>query len=559
MIKNYSFHLELDKNALKENEVFWNQARQMNLLWDAMLEFRKSFLDNLAPLYEDKIANKESLKEAWKGFDKALYQIGSEDRFKDALNWLAREAVFESFKNAHKRALKTGGELRFKGKRIAGISFYHRFTGGGIDTVKAFSSRSKKLSLDPLDDKFYDDNSNQNRKARTSKGIFGIGKNDEALPISVLFHRPLPSGKIKTVRLVGELNEISREWTWKIVFAVESDAIPEMNKFAPLAALDLNWRHIDDYLRIGYLKDTAGNSFEVRLPLEEKPNRKARGLLRIINRNLAKSGQPPMEMKDLIPHTLKGLIEWDEKIGSKQQAAKDCAKMMFLAEKEKTGEISAPAEHFLTFFQKIGRRGMLKLLWELTTLEARSDADDRIIETLEKWKSEDYQLRLASHKTRRRLQNKRKKLYENLALWLKKTYAHLAWEGDLSLKEMAESAPKISLNSKDIAIKLGNKYRQFAGLSVLRNKLKEHNFNKNWLIGIKSANSTKICHLCGNECEVTAKILVQCSKGHVVDVDANSVNNMLNKCPDDLIISEKKESFQIPEHLKSYIVAVVKF
>ena len=557
MIKNYSFHVELNKSALQENEVFWQQARDMNALWDALLEFRVKFLDDLAPLYEDKAANIEALKTAWKGFDKSLYQITAEPRFKDVLGWLGREAVLESFKRTHKRAIKTGGKLRFKGSRIKSVSFYHRFSEGGLGTARIFAGKSKKLRLAPVDESLYHSNSHQNRKGRTARGIFGIGKTDQPLGISVLLHREIPGGRLKTVRLKGELNEISREWSWRLVFAVESEDVPAASKYAPLAALDLNWRRIGDYLRIGYLKDTAGNSFEIRLPLNAPPNARARSLLKLINRGRGKENLPPLEMNELFPRTLPELIEWGETVGSRQQAVKDNIKTLYEKLAAAGTDIGEPARHFLTYFQRIGRRGLLSLFRQLSENDNPAAADLEITELLRVWKTEDYRRRLAIHQTHRKLANKRKTIYETIALWLKTNYSHLAWEGDLSLKAMSEQAAKISLNSKDVAIKIGNKYRQFAGLSVLRNKLKEHDTEKKWLINVKSAYTTRTCHICGADCAVTAKISVQCDRGHVFDVDANSVENMLAQCPDDLIFSSKKETIPVPEQLKTYIVPVV--
>ncbi len=528
----------------------------MNALWDGLLEFRIKFLDELAPLYADKTANKEALKMAWRGFDKSLYQITAEPRFKDVLGWLAREAVLESFKNAHKKLLKTGGKLRFKGNRIKSVSFYHRFSERGLDTARIFAGKSKKLLLAPVDQNLYLSNSHQNRKGRIARGVFGIGVTDQPLGISVLLHREIPGGKLKTVRLKGELNAISREWSWKLVCAIESEDLLAVSKYAPLAALDLNWRRIGDYLRIGYLTDTAGNSFEIRLPLAAPPNAKARSLLKLINRGRGKENLPPLGINELFPRTLPELIEWEEIIGSLHQAAKDKIKTLCQSLEAAGTDIGEPAQHFLTYFQKIGRSGLLKLLRQLSETADQTAINPEIPELLRVWKAEDYRRRLAVHQTHRKLTNKRKTIYENIALWLKTNYSYLAWEGDLSLKEMAEQAPKISLDSKDVAIKIGNKYRQFAGLSVLRNKLKEHDTESKWLINIKSAYTTRTCHVCGADCDVTAKVSVQCANGHIVDVDANSVENMLGRCLDDLIFPSKKEKISVPEQLETYIVPV---
>lgn len=59
-IKSYSFHVEISNNP---GDVFWEQARQMNELWKAMVDIRKDFLKSVERLYCKDIEEEEILKE----------------------------------------------------------------------------------------------------------------------------------------------------------------------------------------------------------------------------------------------------------------------------------------------------------------------------------------------------------------------------------------------------------------------------------------------------------------------------------------------------------------
>lgn len=267
-----------------------------------------------------------------------------------------------------------------------------------------------------------------------------------------------------------------------------------------------------------------------------------------------------LEFKDLFPRNVLEIGEWQERADNLKDTVKNEIKKIYEAVEPADAEKEIPTEHakhFLSFYQKIGRRGLLKLLWQINQQEKPSPDDARVKELLEDWKEKDYRLRLSIHQTYKYLTNKRKKLYENLSLWLRKNYSHLVWESDLSLKQMAEQAPKISMNSKDVAIKRGNKFRQYAGLSILRGKIKEHNNGNGWLISAKSANTTRVCRVCDSMCEMTAELMLQCPNGHTIDQDANSCDNLLKTIPEDLIFKTARETIFVPAHLEKYIVPVV--
>lgn len=268
----------------------------------------------------------------------------------------------------------------------------------------------------------------------------------------------------------------------------------------------------DDFLRIGFIKDTGGNSFEIRLPLIEKPNKRARHTLRQINKARKMENREPLALQDLFPGNIFELMDWRSKVDLLKDRFKHEIKEIYTSRPNRS-ELPGHAQNFLRYYEKIGRCGLLKLKWQIEKLEVieRENFDHEILQKLEVFEKIDLKKRLAIHKTEAHLKNKRKKIYENLALWLKKNYSHLIWDGNLSLQALAQAVPKISLNSDLVAVKLGNKFRQFAGLSVLRSKLKEHDqLSGKWLSNDKSKERTRKCHLCGTLMERSAEPLVKC-------------------------------------------------
>ncbi len=271
-IKNYQYHVQLNKETIPDES--WNQARAMNRLWNKFVEMRVEFLAAVAELYQDKAKHRAEINARWKEFDNSLVETTRLAESKAELGWEAREGVLERFRTASARALKTGAELRFKSQRLTQISIYHRFSSGGLDTKQIFAGKSKKLKLTGLPAEVYLSESHQNRRHnRFSRGVFGTDLADTPLPVSIYLHREIPTGKLKIAQLVGKLDELTRDWNWTLVLAIDTAEIEFLSEIKPVAALDLNWRRRGDYLRIGYLKDTAGNRLEIRLPFVEEISR----------------------------------------------------------------------------------------------------------------------------------------------------------------------------------------------------------------------------------------------------------------------------------------------
>lgn len=601
-IKNYVYHVRILEMP---EEIFWAQARAMNKLWNQMAEIRANFIEETKPLYHKEVSDQvieifrqkvknffenlpekthtawlgksltpgatDQLKETqikkllWKMYDSKLFELIKSEEVKKQLGHEAREIELKRFLQASAMSLKNEGTIDPKPARVNQISFYHRFPRKGLNTDRIFLTKSKKVRLESVPEKYYLDEGHRNRKSRYSRGVFGIGIGDHPLKISVYLHRPIPSGIIKAVFFTGKFSDITREWTWKIIFTVETEVISEMPRFLPLAALHLSWRRIKkEFLRIGYIKDTAGNSFEIRLPLIEKPNRRAQNALTNVNRARERKGLELLAMNDLFPSNFFEVNDWRSQADLLKDKVKSKIKVLYTDQTTTVEPLPDHAEDFLKRFNLIGRGGLLKLKWQIEQIgeENQTSADSEVLALLAEYAETDSEKRIAIHKTEDHLKNKRKKLYESLALWLKKNYSHLIWNEELSLQNIAKQSSRISLHSDDAGFKTGNKFRNFAGLSVLRTKLKEHHQPGGvWLISVKPT-ELRNCHICGAETESNKKLVVTCHNGHKFDQNANICKYMLDsalaeKINSSLIFSSKKEEIPIPDHLQKYIIPVV--
>lgn len=187
--------------------------------------------------------------------------------------------------------------------------------------------------------------------------------------------------------------------------------------------------------------------------------------MRNVNKSRKANGQPDLEMNELFPTNFFELNQWRRIVDQLKDKLKSEVKEIY-SDRVKDTLLPNHARLFLQHFNRIGRRGLLKLKYEIEEIpeNERTEFDQKVLESLVEYKNTDYNKRIAIHNTEKHLANKRKKVYENIALWLKNNYSYLIWNSDLSLQKVAEKASKISLKSDEVAIKKGNKFRQFAGL-----------------------------------------------------------------------------------------------
>jgi hypothetical protein len=460
-------------------EQLWTQARDMNQLWNELLELRQRAQQEAGALRGDE------KKERWIRFNidaKALVKASP-------INWECKSAVFDRFNAAARRTAKEHTDLRFRGG-IRKINIPHRYTGGGMEIERLLSTAStaKRLRVRPIKSDAYTDSRRATTRQRLTRGVFGLA-NGIQFEFEIILHRPIPGGAIvKQASWCGIFDRnlpVHRRWSWALQLVCEVPPERYVTCLSPdtrgTCAIDLGWRVMgnSEYLRIGMLVDDSGRVFELRLPLYMGRRRDA-------------------EKKDYYSSFLDTLT-LDEKIGAEVQVTKDAVQKLLDAK---------PAG-----FDKMRQRGLRNLIPE---------ADGKLKNILEVWDATDKKLCAIKATVVGRMKRRKSWLYQNLAAWLTRSYKTIAWKGDLSFKELAQNTPTP-------ALKHAAKYRQWAGLGELRTLIKNaagHNCTE--LVASAADYNSVHCSHCGAASEGDrAKLWMECPNGHRWDQDINAARNLL--------------------------------
>jgi ribosomal protein S26 len=159
--------------------------------------------------------------------------------------------------------------------------------------------------------------------------------------------------------------------------------------------------------------------------------------------------------------------------------------------------------------------------------------------------------------------NVRKDAYRQIAAWLN-AFDRVVWEGDLSLKQMAEAAGEKKEKRKkqyvetgkfgertpeDRRLEASQKYRHIAGQHQLRDLVKQKHSDR--LQNEKAAYSTRTCAECGASVEGGGNLLLVCENGHTRDQDVASAVYFLNQIEG--VASITAPPVEIPAHLSLYL------
>lgn len=459
----------------------WDQARAMQALWNRLVELRDQVREHTQSL------TKEEAKPLWTQLNSDLRHAAKES----GLGWEAADAVLDRFQTASRKAAKEGAALRTQ-YRLDKIMIPHRFTGGGVSVERFFAQRTgKRARIAPVDPSVYELTYWRRREADRTAGVFGLDRG--AIPFTCHLHRPIPPGSfIKQAWWIGTFNRHRpARWEWHIQLVVERPPYPAALPGKPIAGLDLGWRIMaeGEYLRMGFLTDSEGRSYELRLPMlrtDTRDSRKAR--------------------KHEVPrlHTVYALWRLDEEIGN---GVEDCKAQL--------------RERLTTLppgFVQMRQGGLRKLAqaWAVTGEHAEEQAiiGACLLKDAELW-------RLKTG-LQDRLVRRKQWLYRNIADWLTRTYGAICWEGNLSTKQIAQQ-------EEGPALQNAAKFRQWAAVGEFRLYLKQAAVkNGDALIGPDGAFSTMTCWECGDVlAERSGALYLECRNGHRWDQDANASKNFL--------------------------------
>lgn len=531
-------------------DALWKVVRGMESLWnvyavgfEALMEETKDF---------DKDARTAALVkfETWRNAERNKRTDIPPD-CRNAVHERFGLAVKKYFADLKARKGSSGGKPVVPPKVRKGptmrfcVPFASRVGGFPVERIGEWDFRVHVGSIPP---DVYAMTSKPRRRATVTSGHFNLfssektdGKRvttlDETIPLRIHAHRPFPTGSIiKRVSLCGEL---VRPFGWKLSLQftaeVPPDSIRRHSATGRAAAIDVGWRHLDGYMRIAVVADTDGNVFELRLPddFTNLTNRK------FIERKAGKA-------KGFKGDSLAVIREMD----SIQDGILEASKKALAARFAQFPDDLRPDK---ASWHLVRKSGLMKLLGACRKRTEETGEAVGPVGILEQFAA-DWTLWAGRIRAREvRMINSRDTTYYRFADWLARRYDRVVWEGDLSLKTMAEQDPaEIESDAERYALVNAAKYRQFASIHGLRlkivNSLTKHGRD---LVPHQTAGTSQHCSTCGAAVEPSAKLIVKCEAGHEHDQDVNSARLMLATLAG---TPEVGGTVEIPPGLRKYIV-----
>lgn len=233
------------KPIIKLPESIISEARALNDLWNNMVEG----LPRFDPLPQDKKQRKEEQKKRKQFYREA--QVKRRHLIKESsCYWANKETLLDRFETA----LRSKYRPRFHKFDPNKLCFVHRFTGGGIEAKRIFSSNSRRVSLEI----------HGHKRGTIKVMIAGV-----IIPFQIVFHRPFPNGAI--LKRLEILKRSIQKPVWSVCFTLE---IPPERFVKPPTrggegALEVGYRKLNGSVRVGVLMD-CDNTEEIFLPDSKK-------------------------------------------------------------------------------------------------------------------------------------------------------------------------------------------------------------------------------------------------------------------------------------------------
>lgn len=570
---------EIPISRIETDDKFWEEARTLKNAWNEIVAAYRSFDGQITTLETEFVRLKNEKLDA-AVVRASLKQARAERGEKTRAAWKAQspkvlyndlETLRLAMESAISLAYKNGGTLHFK-NGIESINFAKRFKSGGVkfaELLTTLGSRDEKLRRKPLALRVgIKRDSRRSRNKTPLHGRFLVGKS--RVPVKFtgvwsypLFPLPEEAAFVKKVALVGKFSRL-KHWRWKLVLTIEeplAEIAPDAS--LPIAALDLGYRRFPEYIRFGYVADSLGNRFELRLP---DGNMISAYLKRTI-KFLEAKGAEKLYVRDL-----KNYFAWDSAQGAKLEETKAQLKMLFDSAKEQGIEMPERWRDFFGGFDKRRSRGLLTLknisIELLKPEEAKTEsiiaaARDwlgRTIDIVNKWQEADVFFETEKEHFRRKFYGRRELLYRQTAKWLASNYSQLVWKGDSTLGQIASEAKKSS-RWTDAALKESNKYRQWTNLSQFRLFIKEQSAKTpGWLRSAARDSSSwqqrqpLVCDECGASiASDSSELMLVCANGHERDRDERESANLLKEAAIEMPAAGAS-SIDVSLHLRAYIV-----
>jgi hypothetical protein len=442
-----------------------------------------------------------------------LYQITAAHTECSDLKW----PILDRFLTALDRYLKSGqqwrplGEQHHAPRARAGITrinlpYVNRSGGHPVQWLFRDAPRAR-VQVRAVPAAAYADERAESVRLRATRGRFRIPGTELDVPLLIKLHRPLPDGcVIKAISLCGKL-ERPFGWHWSLAITIE-DAAGWCRPALPsdlAAALDIGWRRFPDYIRVGFITDSLGRSFEIRLPERLESQR-----VRKHNRYFA-ANQIPRRLPASAGEVIDFVRERDYRL-------EECKALLAdMAARDPQLAACLPGKNALRLMRQRGlydlrRRMQLAGLGVVTNI-------------LDAWAAEDRRWHGRITEARERLLRVRNAQYRKVAARLAETYGTLIYEGDFNLTTVA--SPEVG-EPDYWAKKRAQFQRHLSAPSILRQYILEaFRRRARTLVPRNAAHSSRQCAHCGAPIEPRTDLVVTCTAGHTCDTDLNTTRLFL--------------------------------
>ena len=499
-------------NTVERMVAFWNQLVALQDLTRFSAETLPDHADTFYRRFWDLLTGPSAEFRLWRKHVKS----------ESGLNWEARDEVFDRFITAAQQAAKKRRGWPVQQRNAETISIPHNFTGGGLQPAALFrkpGGRTWRFGLDRVEDWAYEGKSRAHTNARLTKGFFGISP-DACFEFRTVLHRPLPvAAFVKRVNWMGKRHPV-KGWEWAIAMIVEEPVSTVDNQSSrPSCGIYFGWRAMGEYIRVGMVCDSEGNSIEIRLPINNPTAHTRRFGLKASWEDLADINR---EMSELLEETK---AELNRRLQSKLPEA---------------------VQGFVQRLPKLRQGGLVGLL---RVLEEQTSSGD-LLELLHRWLRKNDRLRWQRAALQDRLVGRREWLYRNAAAFLAQRYKHIVLWEDFAIT-------RIVTNSKvdDFALLPARRYQEWSAPGQLRDYLVEAvQKTGGALTKAKPCRERRNCQVCGTEIRDRRLFNLVCENGHQVDQDVDSALSLLEMSdkPSEIGVGVSVES-SIPPVLRNVL------
>jgi hypothetical protein len=535
----------------KPPQALWDTAHEMRRLWnDFTAIFRKILADDKKDEAGKPLLSKEERAILWAPINtKPLREIAKQR--KEKLDAGCREAVVVRF-------LTTVGNWRKNPSRVGPPRFKRADDMNAISIPLVYNDGK---SAEWLNGGEGTSSIRDTRNLKTeapeeylNNGHFCVGITRERLNLHVAYGGRsgrnkyyLPAEcRIKQVALCGR-RDSAFSWSWSFQVRLEHPPDPARRPTGRVCGWDSGgWRLMDGYIRLGVIADNAGHFYELMVPLV------IGAASRRMRREKEYCHKHGWEYSK--PMTFDDAEALDASYGATLEACKTEVCKIFEEEKE---DWPADAGKIMSRIVKMRDMGLRRLRRKLEQIESEAKR------TIDEWDAEAAKMNETIRAFEIHAYKAKRDAYRQIAAWLN-AFDIIAWEGDLSLKQMAEQVGKKKQKRKEahketgqwnertpeeLQFEASQKYRQIAGQHGLREFVKQK--HKSRLQNEKAAYSTQTCPECGGAIEPGHKLLLVCENGHGRDQDVTAALHFLNKIEG--VASIMVPPVEIPAHLRPYL------